>query len=238
MQTATAADLAFILLAHNEASTIEEELRAFRDVVFSKLPGADIVVAEDGSSDGTREKLEALREELGFRIVGGKARKGYARAVLDAIAATDRPWVALCDGGMKHNPEDFWKLWEARDRADMVCGRKTNRTDQLYRRALTASFNLILRVYFDMDVHDADSGLRLLNRKVIDKIIGPGLKFRAFISTEIVVRAAKSGLRYVEVPISYRQREGVSRALPFKKIPKAVFQVLGDLRALKGEMRA
>jgi glycosyltransferase involved in cell wall biosynthesis len=238
MDTQSASDLAFILLAHNEATTIEEELRTLHDVIFSKLPGMDVIVAEDGSTDGTRERLVSLQKELGFRIVGGAARKGYARAVLDAIASSDRHWTALCDGGMKHAPEDFWALWNARGNADMVVGRKTNRTDQIYRRALTAGFNFLLRTYFHVDVHDADSGLRIMNRKVIDQVIGGGLKFRSFVSTEIVVRASLSGLRYREVPITYRQRHGASRALPLKRIPKAVFEVLGDMRALKGEIRA
>jgi len=51
------------------------------------------------------------------------------------------------------------------------------------------------------------------------------------------VRTIKLGMRYREVPIAYRQRLGPSRALPIKKIPRAVGRVLGDLRALKHELR-
>jgi len=225
-----------VLLVHNEADTIEEELKAFRADVVDKLPSLELIVAEDGSTDGTRDRLLALQKEIGFRIVGGSERKGYARAWTDAIRATDREWVCMCDGGLKHEPADFWTLYEAREGADIIVGCKTNRKDQLYRKVLTFGFNLMLRLYFGVDVHDADSGLRLIHRRVVDQIVRPGLKFRGFVSTETVLRAVKSGLRYREVPIAYRQRRGPSRALPIKRIPRAVYQVLEDVRELKNEL--
>lgn len=230
--------VAFILLVHNEADTIEPELRDIADKVTRKLPSVDFIIAEDGSKDGTREKLVALQPELGYRLVGGSERKGYARAWKDALAAADAEWICICDGGMKHEPDDFWKLWAAREDADLVVGRKTNRTDPLYRQGLTSGFNLVLRQYFGIDVHDADSGMKLMRRSVFERIIQPGLRFHSFVSTELVVRAVKSGMRYKEVPIAYRARPhgAASRALPIKRIPSAIMEVLGDLRDLKHEL--
>lgn len=236
MATRTDESFSLVLLVHNEADSVEEELRTFRKVVADKLPGLDFIVAEDGSTDGSREKLVALEKELGFRIVGGAERKGYARAWGDAIRATNTDWVCICDGGLKHEPSDFWKLYDARVGADVVVGRKTNRTDQIYRRVLTIGFNAMLRMVFDVDVHDADSGLRMLSRRVVDDIVRSKLKFRGFVSTETAVRAVKSGLTYREVPIAYRQRSGPSRALPLKRIPKAIRHVLEDVRDLKSEL--
>ncbi len=230
-------EVAFILLVHNEATTIEAELREVHATIVSKLPSVDFIVAEDGSQDGTREKLEALQSELGFRLIGGRDRKGYARAWKDALAAAHGEWICICDGGMKHDPRDFWKLYEARESVDLVVGRKTNRRDPLYRQGLTKAFNIVLRIYFGIDVHDADSGLRIMHRSVLDRIVKPGLRFHGFVSTEVVVRALTIGMRYREVPIEYRRRiGGASRALPIKRIPRAVMQVLNDLRDLKHEL--
>ena len=231
------ADVAFILLVHNEVDTIDAELREIATTIVSELPSVDFIVAEDGSRDGTREKLVALQPELGFRLVGGGERKGYARAWKDALAAANAEWICICDGGLKHDPHDFWKLYEARNGADLVVGRKTNRKDPLYRQTLTKAFNLVLRLYFGIDVHDADSGLRIMHHSVFDRIVRPGLSFHGFVSTELVVRAVSLGMRYREVPIEYRRRAGgASRALPLKNIPRAVVQVLGDLRNLKHEL--
>ncbi len=79
--------VSYILLAHNEVGTIEDELRSIHEAVIRRLPGSELIVAEDGSVDGTRPAIERLRGALSLRIVGGEARKGYARAMIDAVSA-------------------------------------------------------------------------------------------------------------------------------------------------------
>jgi glycosyltransferase involved in cell wall biosynthesis len=225
-----------ILLAHNEADTIEQEIREFHRSIVSVIPGAEFIVAEDGSSDGTRERILATANDIPLRVTGAAERLGYARAVGGAVRDATQPWILLCDGGMKHDPNDFWRLWEARDRFDYIAGRKTNREDQWYRRLFTWGFNLVIRQLFDYEIFDADSGMRLMNRRVADEVI-PRTTFRNFSSSEIVIRTIHSGLRYREVPISYRQRAGESRGLPTARLPKAISGAVRDLLRLRRELR-
>lgn len=229
--------VSYILLAHNEASTIERELRAIDAAVIRRLPGSELIVAEDGSSDGTRGVIEALRDELRLRLVVGTERKGYARALIEAAAVASHSLVMLSDGGAKHDPEDFWKLYAMRGDHDVVIGRKTGRRDQRYRRALTAGLNLFLRLYFGAPLRDADSGYRLYSREVVNHIVRGSLLFRGFVSAEIALRALAHGFRVAEAPVSYRLREGESRGLPPRTIARAVIRLLSDARALKREIR-
>lgn len=225
-----------ILLAHNEAETIDQEIRDFHRSIVSLLPGAEFIVAEDGSSDGTRDRILATANDIPLRVTGAAERLGYARAVSGAVRDATQQWILLCDGGMKHDPNDFWRLWEQRDRFDYIAGRKTNREDQWYRRLFTWGFNLVIRQLFDYEIFDADSGMRLMNRRVADGII-PRTTFRNFSSSEIVIRTIHAGLRYGEVPISYRQRAGESRGLPTAKLPKAISGAVRDLLRLRRELR-
>ena len=229
--------VSLILLAHNEAATIAEEITSFHGKVVSRLPGCEFIVAEDGSSDGTREVIQSVQKTVPLRLVGGAARKGYCRAVADAIAEARGSLICLCDAGMKHDPEDFWKLYRVRDTYDVVAGRKTNRQDQWYRRALTAGLNLFLRLYFRVPVRDADSGLRMYSREVAERIVAPGLRFTGFVSAEIAIRAIKAGFRYGEVPVSYAMREGSSRGMPVRIIPRVIRNLFREARALKRELR-
>jgi glycosyltransferase involved in cell wall biosynthesis len=224
-----------ILLAHNEARTIEEEVRALNAVVAA-IPDSEFIVAEDGSADGTREVLERLAPELNFRLIGGRERKGYSKAVIDAVLAARGSVVCVCDGGLKHAPADILKLYELRDRFDLVIGRKTKREDQLYRRLLTWGMNLALRLYFRVPVHDADSGLRQYGPRVIVEVILGNLFFRGFPSAEITLRAIRRGLRYAEVPVSYRLRAGESRGLPPRRIVPEVRRLVTNMRRLKREL--
>jgi len=227
-----------ILLAHNEAASIAAELRAFHREVVERIPGGELIVAEDGSRDGTRERIAELAREIPLRLVGGPKRLGYRNAMLGAISASDRPWIFFCDAGRKHDPADFWRLYELREQYDLIVGRKAHRTDQWHRRLLSWGLNLFLRHYFGAPVRDADSGMRLLNRRAVAAVMAHPLIFRECSGSEIVIRAIAANLRYAEVPVSYAQRDGKSSGMPARKIPRAIGWLLSDARQLRRQLRS
>jgi glycosyltransferase involved in cell wall biosynthesis len=226
-----------VLLAHNEASVIADEIRSFHDAIIRRLPGSELVIAEDGSRDGTRECIVETAREVPLRLLGGTERLGYRRAVLNALSATDAEWICLCDSGLKHDPADFWKLWEAHEGYDLIVGRRTNRQDQWYRRVFTFGFNFVVRRLFAIPLRDSDSGLRLMRRPVAEAVLASGLFFRNFSSTEVVLRALAAGFRCTEVAVSYRQRVGESRGMPLRGIPKSIAGAFSDLWRLRRELR-
>ncbi len=235
--SANAADpVSVILVAFNEAQTIEAEVLNFHEAIVRRLPGSELIVAEDGSTDGTSEILKDLARRIGIRHLTGKERKGYKRAFLDAVFSAQNPYVFFSDSGGKHDPEEFWKLYPLRQHYDLVVGRKTARKDQMYRQLLTWSYNFALRWYFGYDeIRDADSGFRLFNRAVIDRVLRGKLIYRNLIASEIVLRTIWSGLRYREVEVSYDMRRGESRGLPPAKLPSVVVNALRGMVHLKSE---
>jgi glycosyltransferase involved in cell wall biosynthesis len=229
--------VSIVLLAYDEAATIERELESFHETIAARLPGSELVVAEDGSTDGTTQIIDRLAERLPLVHLSSPERLGYASALTRAVLSARSDWVFFSDTGCKHDPKDFWRLYARIGDCDLVVGRKTDRRDQLYRRALSLAYNATLRTYFGLDdVHDADSGFRLFNRQVVERVFRPGLKFRSFVGSEIVLRSILLGLRYAEVPVSYAQRTGESKGVPPRTIVRQVRRVLGDLRRLKGEL--
>lgn len=230
--------VSMIFLAYNEAATIEQEVRNIHRSIISKLPGSEFIVAEDGSIDGTSEILQELSQDLGITHLSGGDRKGYSKALIDAVGRAKCPYVFFADTGQKYDPDDFWKLYEYREDYDLVVGRRTNRKDQLFRRILTRLYNQYISLYFnEKGIRDADSGFKLFNKKVVDGVFKEGLCFRHFVGSEIVLRSIMADLKYLEVPVAYYCREGSSRGLPTMKIPRLVVEVLGSLRELKGEFR-
>lgn len=229
--------MSLVLLAHNEAAVIADEIRSFNDAVISRLPGSELVVAEDGSRDGTRDRIVDVSREVPLRLLGGDERLGYRRAVLNVLDQTASEWICFADSGLKHDPADFWTLWNARDGNALILGQRTNRQDHWYRRIFTAGFNVVVRSVFEVPLQDSDTGMRLMHRSVASAILASGLFFRNFSSAEVALRALAAGFRVVEVPVSYRQREGESRGMPLRGIPKSIGGALSDLWRLKRELR-
>ena len=82
-----------IMLAHNEAATIERELTEFYEKVVSKIPGSEFIVAEDGSVDGTSEIIQKLSEKYGIYHLTSKERKGYSKALISAVLAAKNDYI-------------------------------------------------------------------------------------------------------------------------------------------------
>jgi glycosyltransferase involved in cell wall biosynthesis len=229
--------ISLILLAYNEAQTIEKEVNLFYDKIIAKIPGSEFIVSEDGSIDGTSEILQRLSAEGKIIHLTSTVRKGYKKALIDAVLSARNNFIFFSDSGLKHNPDDFWNLYTHVDCCDLIVGKKTNRKDQLYRRFLTASYNFFIRKYFRIEnVHDADSGFKLFNANVVKSVFRRPLLFSDLISSEIVIRTVYSNLTYMEVDVEYEGREGESRGLPLKRVPKVIVKVLRDIRLLKKEL--
>lgn len=227
--------VSLILIAHNEVETIEKDVTDYYRVVVEKLPGSELIVTEDGSTDGTSELLREIASRLPIKLIQSADRKGYISALLDAIELSSQEWILFSDTGGKFSPDDFWRLQERRSDFDLIIGVKVERGDQVYRQVMTRAFNLVIRLYFKVPVRDIDSGLRLFRRDLIVKAISTPLLLKDMIATELTLRMLAFGARLKEVPVVYSARHGKSRGMPAKKIPRVIVHVLSLFPRLKKE---
>ena len=186
----------------NEADAIAIVVAAWREA----LPEAEVVVFDNGSTDGTG----AIARKLGVRVVEVPARgKGHAvRAIFRDLA--DRPAVILTDGDGTYPASAVRGLLDPvlADRADMAVGaRRPVRTDRAMspahavgNRAITAAFALLV----GRGCRDLLSGYRVFGPRFL-RAVEPrstGFEIEAELSGEAIGR----GLRVVEVPVSYHPR--------------------------------
>ena len=229
-----AESVSVITLVYNEAEVIEDVLRSLHATVCSRLSQSELVVAEDGSWDGTKEVLNRLSGEIPMRLISGEQRKGYIQAYRDALGLARYDWIFFTDSGGKHDPEDFWQLYQHAPTYDLIQGYKVDRQDEFYRILLTRGFNQLLNGYFGVCFRDIDCGFRLFSRHLALDLQRQDWIFHDLINSELTLRAVSSGYKVKEVPVRHFARKyGPSRGLPPGKIPKVVLRTLVNLPRLK-----
>ena len=221
-----------VLPAHNEVETIRETvIRYFREIGTS-LP-IELIVAEDGSVDGTKEILASLKDELPIVLLTDQRRKGYAKGVSDALKSCTGSLTFFSDSDGQYSASDFWKLWKMREEFDLIVGYKVRRKETLYRIILASGFRKIINVLFGLELRDPDCGFRLIHREVVEEVIDEvGLLEYSFWA-EFTIRASLKGFKVLEVPINHSNRTvGVSHIYPPSKIPMIVTNQLRGLARL------
>ena len=228
--------ISLVIPVYNEVEVIEKVIRDFYDKVISKIDGAQFIIAEDGSNDGTKEVLKRLSEEIPIMLVMGDERKGYTRAVKDALKLPEHDIIFFSDSDGQQEPDDFWELIKYIDDYDIVVGYKHPRKDPLFRVLISKIYQMVNFCFFGIKLHDINCGYRLIKKQVLESVLDEVSLLPNFVSSEIILRAYLKGFKIKEIPVRHYPREfGGSRGLPVSKIPMEVVKLLIGLFRLKLE---
>lgn len=203
-------EVSFILPCLNEAETLEGCLLEVRRCIDDHGLVAEIVVADNGSSDGSQE----IARRLGARVVPVPER-GYGAALMGGFEAARGRFLVMGDADLSYDFREAIALIERlRDGADLVMGsRFRGRIEPgampwLHRRVGNPVLSWLGRRLFGAPVSDFHCGLRALTRRAYEQmgLRTTGMEF----ASELVVKAAVRRLRIDEVPITLRP-DGRSR---------------------------
>lgn len=227
--------ISLVFPVYNEALIIEDTVRNYFDELDGQLP-FELIIAEDGSTDDTKTVVRRLARTLPIRVYTSDERKGYLRAVKEAVQLAERDWIFLVDSDYQFAAIDFWRLAPKMSTHDVILGMKSPRRDPFYRIVLSRGLNLILQCLFRVPYWDMDTGFRLMRRAPVEKI-APQVRHFAFFTAEFVVRCHKAGYRICEVPVPHYSRKGSASNIFFvPKIPGIVLQQLKGIWSLFREL--
>jgi dolichol-phosphate mannosyltransferase len=233
--------IALIMPAHNEVDAIEDTVREIYSKIVTKMSNVTIWVFEDGSTDGTKQVLEKLGNELNsFRAKMTKGKKGYPKAMRDAflsINPDEYDYIVAMDSDGQYDPDDFFKLWQVmqRDSPDIVMGRRKTRREPPYRKLLSQGLNRLEKLMFPVRCKDVTSVMRLMRTEVAQHIAKEVSYSKFNFWLEFTARMALNSYKIVELPIDYRSRVGGSKVYSVAKMPKVIISELGALRAVRKE---
>lgn len=228
--------ISVIFPVYNEAYIIEKTISSYYNELKGKID-FEMVVAEDGSTDGTKEILQRLRKELPIRVYMSNKKKGYQKAIIDSLKYPKYDWIFLVDSDYQYRPFDFWKLLPYITKYDVILGMKVKRKDPFYRIVLSKGFNFLLRVFFGVPFRDMDSGFRLIKKRVLNAVVND-IHCLKYFTSELVIRSYFKGFKIKEVPVTHFERKaGSTNVFPVRRIPFVIVEELIGLFKLKTDIK-
>jgi dolichol-phosphate mannosyltransferase len=203
-----------VMPAWNEGEIIEACVREWYDEVVSKIPGSQLIVVDDCSTDATGRIVRELGTRLpGVICVRPERNGGHGKALRTGFEHATQEFVFQTDSDRQHLPSDFWKLWELRDQADFVFGIRSERADGTVRVVITRCMRLLNFLVWGVWVQDANCPFKLMRRdalaNVLDRI--PRDCFIPMVLVSILARKMKFRVR--ESYITHLSRQGGTQSL-------------------------
>src|SRR5215510_4723666 len=197
---ATAVEISVVIPCLNEAETLEACIREAQQGIRDAGVSGEIIVADNGSSDGSLD----IAERLGVRVVNVKAR-GYGSALMGGIAAAFGKYVVIGDADDSYDFGHIPRFLEQlRQGADLVMGNRflggiqKDAMPPLHRYFGNPALTSIGRLFFKSPVRDFYCGLRGFRKDAYERmgLRTTGMEF----ATEMVVKATLLKMRITEVP--------------------------------------
>lgn len=199
--------LSIVIPVFNERTTIGKILEEVRRIEFEK----EILLVDDGSSDGTREFLESLRQEKDLQIFTHDRNRGKGAALRTGFEHVTGDIVITQDADLEYDPRDYHKLILPilEGKADVVYGSRflgeTRRVFHFWNMVGNKILTFLSNMCTNLNLTDLETGYKVFRREVIEN-----LRIRAdgfSVEAEITAKIARMKYRIYEVPISYYGRD-------------------------------
>jgi glycosyltransferase involved in cell wall biosynthesis len=196
--------LTVIIPVYNEIGTIAEVIKRVKESHFHK----EVIVVDDGSTDGTRDILAGLRNSI--KVIFHEANKGKGAAIRTALPHVTGDIVIIQDADLEYNPSEYPRLITPilEGAADVVYGSRfigepngvLFSWHSLGNKIVTKLSNMLS----DLNLSDMETGYKVFRAEALKKMKIECDRFG--FEPEVTSKIARMGYRIYEVPISYRGR--------------------------------
>jgi len=238
--------LYIVMPAYNEAENIKTTVMQWYAVIkeINRKEGckAMLAIANDGSKDNTYEIMCRLKEEEkldGFEPLD-KPNSGHGATVLylyryAIINGAD--YVFQTDSDGQTSPDEFWQMWEDRDRYDFQIGHRTGRRDGIGRVFVARTLRMVVWLMFHVWVTDANTPFRLMRTDKLQRIMDVIPGDYGLCNVAISAIATKWNYRIGWHKITFRPRQGGVNSINMRRIFRIGWKALSDFREINRNLQ-
>lgn len=234
--------LSVVIPVFNEAGLVRPNIKHLHDALNQNISDYEIIVVNDGSTDGTAAILKTLSEEIDrLKIVTLPSNQGLGAALVKGFEVALKELVLYTD---IDRPVDYAEILNAIKilqchGADMVFGARNNKVYESFLRYLFSTvYNQLIRRVFKVRTREINFAFKLFTKASLKKI---HLKAKgSFMPAELVIRAERLGFQIVRFEVDFfPRRNGRSRLFNFKAIARLLFEMIKyypEMNALKSTL--
>jgi glycosyltransferase involved in cell wall biosynthesis len=199
--------LSVIIPCYNEVRTIAQLVAA---VERAPWPHKEIVLVDDCSSDGTREKIAREIEPRGIKAIYHDRNRGKGAAIRSGVAAATGEIVIIQDADLEYDPNEIAKVIApiVEDRADVVFGSRfggeRGALAYSWQRAVNAFLTALSNLFTRLDLTDMECGYKAFRREVLEAIQLEEDRFG--FEPEVTAKVARLKCRVDQVGVRYQGR--------------------------------
>ncbi|HLW59031.1 MAG TPA: glycosyltransferase family 2 protein [bacterium] len=225
--TTSRPSLSIFVPAHNEARNLEG---AIHDIVAATQPGLtdyEILLVDDGSTDGTAEVAEGLaRDNPRIRVIHNRSKEGIARGYRTALGLATKEYFGFLPGDREVHADSIRAIFDAVGSSDLIIPYHANREARAWhRRVMTWVCTTLLNTLFGHHLHYYQ-GPTVYPTQLAMAL--PSRSTGFFFLTEMLVHALDGGRSFIEVGLIHQERAfGKSKAITFRNIRMALAVILG-----------
>lgn len=195
-------DYSLVIPIKDEKENLSPLLEEIESAFSSLTCQWELLAINDGSTDGSGPLLDALAQSRPYlKVLHFDRNYGQSSAFHAGFQEARGQWVITLDADRQNHPQDILKLLPFQDQADLICGRREKRQDQLMKRLISKWANWIRSRVCSDGVSDTGCSLKAYRKKALDQIpFFDGM--HRFLPALFVLE----GWRIKEVPVSHRPR--------------------------------
>jgi glycosyltransferase involved in cell wall biosynthesis len=201
--------LSVIIPCYNEVQTIAQVLDNVREVDLAD----EIIIVDDGSTDGSREVLAAIaaRELPGVRVFYHERNQGKGAALVTGFQHATSEVILIQDADFEYDPREYPVLLQPiqEGRSSVVYGSRflggARKAMNFWNMVANRSLTLFTNILYNAILSDMETCYKVFRREVVNDMV---IRARGFeFEPEFTAKVLKQGIRIYEVPISYNGRE-------------------------------